>query len=58
METVIDKGLERVWDGGEEVRIQELTGVIWVWNIFCNTAQSSVVIHATGPNLRRLVSTE
>jgi hypothetical protein len=55
-EAVIDKILKSMWDGGEKVYVQELARIIWVWNIFGDPAQRSIVIHATGPNLRKTVS--
>jgi hypothetical protein len=45
-----------MWNHGEEVRVKELTGIVWVRDVFCNTAQGGIVIHATGPNLRRVIS--
>jgi len=45
-----------MWDGGEEVNVQEFTRIIWVRDIFGDAAKRSIIIHATGPNLRKTVS--
>ena len=53
---IIDKILQRMWDGSDKVYIHKLARITWVWNIFGDPTKRSIVIHATGPNLRKMVS--
>jgi len=55
-EGIIDKSLKRMRDSGEEVYVQELTRIVGIWNIFGDATKRSIVIHATGPNLRKTVN--
>jgi hypothetical protein len=48
--------LKRVWERGQQVNIQELTGIIRIRDIFGNAPESGIIIYTTGPNLCRMVS--